>query len=231
MTYRRYGRGGWNNLGPMLAMMAAQAASEWDDSGRRSRRSREAEPEIDIDIDLDWQEGPRVRKRRGRMFATGELRLALLALIAEEPRHGYELIRAVEDMTGGSYAPSPGAVYPTLQMLEEEGLIKPTKVKDAEDGDDGEDADSSSKKPFKVTKAGKAELEERAEEVDELMERLGAHGKRAEKVRQKSPDLFRAMGNLASVLKNRARAGKLDQKAIDEIVDIIDEVAKRIERL
>jgi DNA-binding PadR family transcriptional regulator len=165
------------------------------------------------------------RRRRGRMFGTGELRLALLALINEEPRHGYELIRAVEDMTGGAYAPSPGAVYPTLQMLEEEGLIKQTKPKT----DDEEE--TSGKKPFKATKAGKAELKERDDEVEALMGRLGEHGMRAEKVKEKSPDLFRAMGNLASVLKNRARAGKLDQKTIDEIVDIIDEVAKRIERL
>ena len=213
MSYGR-GRGGWNNLGPMIAMMAASAASDWDQNERRSRRSR------------DWQDDARPRKRRGRMFGSGELRLALLALINEEPRHGYELIRAIEDMTGGSYAPSPGAVYPTLQMLEEEGQIKPAKVKAGEDDEDG-----SSKKPFKATKLGKAELAERAEEVDELMGRLGEHGVRAEKVKAKSPDLFRAMGNLATVLKNRARAGKLDQKAIDEIVDIIDEVAKRIERM
>lgn len=213
MSYGR-GRGGWNNLGPMIAMMAASAASDWDQNERRSRRSR------------DWQDDARPRKRRGRMFGSGELRLALLALINEEPRHGYELIRAIEDMTGGSYAPSPGAVYPTLQMLEEEGQIKPAKVKAGEDDEDG-----SSKKPFKATKSGKAELAERAEEVDELMGRLGEHGVRAEKVKAKSPDLFRAMGNLATVLKNRARAGKLDQKAIDEIVDIIDEVAKRIERM
>lgn len=223
MTYGKYGRGGWNQLGPMIAMMAAQAASEWEGgegrSGRRARRDR--------DTAEDWQDGPRRRRRRGRMFATGELRLALLALIAEEPRHGYELIRAIEDMTGGSYAPSPGAVYPTLQMLEEEGLIKPAKIKvEAED-----EEETSSKKPFKATKSGKAELADRAEEVDELMARLGAHGARAEKVREKSPDLFRAMGNLGTVLKNRARAGKLDQKAMDEIVDIIDEVAKRIERM
>ncbi|EAQ29345.1 hypothetical protein NAP1_01195 [Erythrobacter sp. NAP1] len=202
----------------MLAMMAAQAANEWDSSSerdeRRSRRSR------------TWHDGAKTRKRRGRMFGTGELRLALLALINNEPRHGYELIRAIEDMTGGSYAPSPGAVYPTLQMLEEEGLIKPAKVKAASDDDE-----ASSKKPFKVTKAGKSELADREDEVDELMGRLGEHGARAEKVKAKSPDLWRAMGNLATVLKNRARAGKLDQKAIDEIVDIIDEVAKRIERL
>ena len=214
MTWRKYSGSGWNSLGPMIAMMATQAANEWERDARRDRaRSRR-----------DWKDNVRARKRRGRMFGTGELRLALLALINEEPRHGYELIRAIEDMTGGGYAPSPGAVYPTLQMLEEEGLIKQTKPK-------SEDEEGGSKKPFKTTKAGKAELKDREDEVDALMGRLGEHGERAEKVKQKSPDLFRAMGNLASVLKNRANAGKLDKETIDEIVDIIDEVAKRIERL
>lgn len=216
MTWNRYGRGGWNNLGPMIAMMAASAASEWDDDDfrKRGRKGR------------DWSDGARRRKRRGRMFGQGELRLALLALINEEPRHGYELIKAIEDMTGGAYAPSPGAVYPTLQMLEEEGQIKPAKAK-AKDGEE----DTGGKKPFKATKSGKTELEQRGEEVEELMGRLNEHGDRAERVQQRSPDLFRAMGNLASVLKNRAKAGKLDQDTIKEIVDIIDEVAKRIERL
>lgn len=216
MTWNRYGKGGWNNLGPMIAMMAASAADEWnDDAERRVRRN-----------ERKWKDRDFGRNRRGRMFAQGELRLALLALIDQEPRHGYELIKAIEEMTGGGYAPSPGAVYPTLQMLEEEGQIKPAKAKAKDD-----DGDTSGKKPFKATKSGKAELAERASEVDELMGRLGEHGERAERVREKSPDLFRAMGNLASVLKNRARAGKLDNAAIDEIVDIIDEVAKRIERL
>ena len=213
MTWNGYGKGGWNNLGPMIAMMAASAASDWDSEERRSRRRGR-----------DWQDGP--RKRRGRMFASGELRLALLALIDREPRHGYELIRAIEDMTGGGYAPSPGAVYPTLQMLEEEGQIKAAKAKAKDD-----DGDTSGKKPFKATKSGKAELAERASEVDELMGRLGEHGERAERVREKSPDLFRAMGNLANVVKNRAKTGKLDKDTVDQIVDIIDEVAKRIERL
>ncbi|MDJ0976908.1 MAG: PadR family transcriptional regulator [Erythrobacter sp.] len=216
MTWRKYRGSGWSSLGPMIAMMAAQAANEWEeDTRRRPKRSRR-----------DWKDGVPARKRRGRMFGQGELRLALLALINEEPRHGYELIRAIEDMTGGAYAPSPGAVYPTLQMLEEEGLIKQTKPKA-----DDEDGETSGKKPFKATKAGKAELKDRDEEVEALMDRLGEHGARAEKVKEKSPDLFRAMGNLGSVLKNRANAGKLDKATIDEIVDIIDEVAKRIERL
>ena len=207
--YRKYNRrGGWDKLGPAIAMMAASGNWnmdwDWDDGDDRSRGGH-------------GDGGPRKgRKRRGRMFGSGELRLALLALIAEEDRHGYELIKAIEDMTGGSYAPSPGAVYPTLQMLADEGKIEEAKSKDA-------------KKPFKATAEGEAELEERKDEVDALMGRLGKHGERAEKVR--SPDLFRAMGNLATVLKNRARAGKLDKAAMDDIVDIIDEVAKRIERL
>ena len=217
MTWQKRGMGGWNNLGPMIAMMAASAASDWEHSDeRRSGRSG------------GWQDGQRRRKRRSRMFGQGELRLALLALINEESRHGYELIRAVEDMTGGAYAPSPGAVYPTLQLLEDEGLIKAAKPKSKKTD---EEADASSKKPFKTTKAGKAELAERSDEVDKLMGRISEHGDRAERVKERSPDLFRAMGNLGTVLKNRAKAGKLDQTAINEIVDIIDEVAKRIERM
>lgn len=218
---RRYSRrGGWEKMGPLMAMMAASGGNwnaswgDWDsDDGIRAGGFGDG-PE---DGPGGAGRGPGGRrKRRGRMFGVGELRLALLALIAQEERHGYELIKAIEDMTGGSYAPSPGAVYPTLQMLADEGKIEEAKSKDA-------------KKPFKVTDHGTAELEERKEEVDAVMARLGKHGEHAEKVR--SPDLFRAMGNLANVLKNRARTGTLDKKVMDDIVDIIDEVAKRIERL
>ena len=154
--------------------------------------------------------------RRGRMFGHGELRLALLKLLADAPRHGYELIKAIEELTGGDYAPSPGAVYPTLQLLADEGLIE-------EQGDD------TPRKAFAATEAGRAELADKAEEVEALFERLTAHAEREQ--RGRSPHLFRAMGNLANVLKHRARSGKLDQEAVEQIVDMIDEMAKRIERL
>ena len=68
-----------------------------------------------------WGRGRRGRKR---MFESGEVRLVLLKLIADEPRHGYDLIRAIEDLTGGEYAPSPGVVYPTLTLLQDMGLIE-----------------------------------------------------------------------------------------------------------
>src|ERR1051326_5989369 len=59
--------------------------------------------------------------RGGRVFDHGDLRLLILQLIAEKPRHGYELIKAIEEQLGGSYSPSPGVIYPTLTMLEELG--------------------------------------------------------------------------------------------------------------
>jgi DNA-binding PadR family transcriptional regulator len=230
MTWNRYGRGnGWDKLGEAIAMMAMsnvgnmgagnmgagsfgpgfKAKWRWDSDEGEAEGAEGAER-------AEGFRGPGRRQRRGRMFASGELRLALLALIAENPSHGYELIKGIEEMTGGGYAPSPGAVYPTLQLLEDEGAIAEA---DAE----------GSKKPYAVTPQGEAELEERKGEVAELMKRLGRHGERTTTVR--SHDVFRAMGNLGSVLKNRAKAGKLDEAAINEIVDMIDEMAKRIERL
>jgi hypothetical protein len=62
--------------------------------------------------------------RRPRMFDGSELRLVLLRLIADEPRHGYDLIRAIEALTGGAYAPSPGVIYPTITLLDEMGFIE-----------------------------------------------------------------------------------------------------------
>lgn len=220
MSWNRYGRGGgWEKFAEAMAMMAMNgnmnfAGPRFDKPGANMRwryDSDEAEAEGEGE-----SRGPGRRGRRGRMFASGELRLALLALIADKPSHGYELIKEIEELTGGAYAPSPGAVYPTLQLLEDEGAIEEAEAEGA-------------KKPFAATDKGREELSTRTEEVETLMRRLGRHATRAENVR--SPDLFRAMGNLGSVLKNRARAGKLDERTINEIVDMIDEMAKRIERL
>src|SRR6185503_2960187 len=71
-----------------------------------------------------WSGEEEGRGRRRRVFDSGELRLLLLRLIADEPRHGYELIRAIEELSGGVYAPSPGLIYPTLTMLHEMGQIE-----------------------------------------------------------------------------------------------------------
>jgi DNA-binding PadR family transcriptional regulator len=212
MSWNRYGRGGgWEKFAETMAMMAMQNAGNMNFGPGMKARWR-------FDSEEDGEDGSRHRRRerRGRMFAQGELRLALLALIAEKPSHGYELIKEIEEMTSGAYAPSPGAVYPTLQMLADEGQIAEAEAEGA-------------KKPFAATAQGREELETRKDEVEALMRRLGRHGERTTTVR--SHDLFRAMGNLGTVLKNRARSGKLDEATINEIVDMIDEMAKRIERL
>ncbi len=157
---------------------------------------------------------------RRRRFAGAELRLVLLKLIADEPRHGYELMKALEELTEGAYAPSPGTVYPTLSLLEDEGAI----------AEDDRDTDAK-RKAFVVTEAGRAELAEKADEVESLMARLAELGGRRERERGNWPQLWRAMTNLGGVLKNRMRGGGLGADAIDEIVGIIDEAARRIERL
>ncbi len=213
MSWNRYGRGGgWDKFAEAMATMAMNGNVNFGGPGMKMRWRTDSDEGEDAE---GFRESAR-RGRRGRMFGQGELRLALLALVAEKPSHGYELIKGIEEMTGGAYAPSPGAVYPTLQMLADEGQIEEAEAEGA-------------KKPFVATAQGREELETRKDEVEELMRRLGRHATRAERMR--SPDLFRAMGNLGSVLKNRARSGKLDERTINEIVDMIDEMAKRIERL
>ena len=167
----------------------------------------------------DKAEGMR-KSRRRRMFATGELRLLLLHLIAEEPRHGYELIKAVEGMTGGTYSPSPGTVYPTLSLLQDEGLIREVE-------------DDESRKAYRATEKGRGELADRKDEIEALVQRID--GQRRHRARSgkafATPEMFRAVGNLTTVLKNRARSGKLDEDTMREIVDLVDELAKKIERL
>jgi DNA-binding PadR family transcriptional regulator len=108
--------------------------------------------------------------RAGRMLATGDLRLIALALIAEQPRHGYEIIKVLEDKTAGWYAPSPGIVYPTLTFLEEAGYV----TAQAE----------GAKKLYAITDEGKAHLAENQDFVDAVLERMSAIGEKARRIRE-----------------------------------------------
>jgi DNA-binding PadR family transcriptional regulator len=161
-----------------------------------------------------WGGGHRRRDRK-RMFEGGELKLVLLKLIADEPRHGYELIKAVEEMTDGDYAPSPGIVYPTLTMLEDMGFIAARKSKD-------------SKKIYEATEEGQAHLEENDEEVDDLIERLEGHGH--SRRHGQRPEIGRAIGNLMTALSNRVANDVWNEALLEEVIDILDEAAQRIER-
>ncbi|WP_293990970.1 PadR family transcriptional regulator [Sphingomonas sp.] len=160
--------------------------------------------------------GGRGEGRSRRMFDGGELRLVLLKLIADEPRHGYDLIRQIEELTGGAYAPSPGVVYPTITLLDDMGFIAQQQSEGA-------------KKAFAITEAGTAELDANAEQVAALMARLTALGEERQKT--DSTSVRRAMGNLREVLVNRLSAGDVDEATLHEVVALIDEAAQKIERL
>ena len=97
--------------------------------------------------------------RMGRMFGQGDLRLVLLALIADKPSHGYDLIRTIEAKFGGAYAPSPGTVYPTLTLLEEQELI-------------AAEAAPGGKKSYMATAKGQQFLADNIEHVKALMTRI-----------------------------------------------------------
>ena len=153
---------------------------------------------------------------RGRMFGSGELRLVLLALVSETPRHGYELIKAIAELSGGNYAPSPGVVYPTLNLLTDEGLI-------AEQAGDG------ARKSFAVTDAGRAELDQRVDEFEKIVARLKALAE--ERERHSAPPLKRAMGNLFMAVRSRMGGTESDRETMHQIAEILDEAARKIERI
>ena len=151
---------------------------------------------------------------RRRMFDGDDLRLILLALLEEQPRHGYDLIREIEERTGGTYAPSPGVVYPSLTMLDEMGHIDEVKEEGA-------------RKRYQISDAGRAYLSEKREEVETLMARLSQLGERSAR-RERAP-LRRAMASLHMALRQALMDG--DEALAHQIVDIIDEATRKIERL
>jgi DNA-binding PadR family transcriptional regulator len=162
----------------------------------------------------DW--GNRRGRNRKRMFESGQLRLVLLKLIADEPRHGYDLIRAIEELTGGEYAPSPGVVYPTLTLLQDMGFIEEAAVEGA-------------RKPFQVTDEGRAHLEEKSDEVEDLLERLS--GLAPNRAHQAGPAIGRAIKNLMTALSHRVSRDGFDEDLLHEIAAILDEAAQRVERV
>ncbi|WP_437364732.1 PadR family transcriptional regulator [Inquilinus limosus] len=168
--------------------------------------------------------------RAGRMLAQGDLRLLALALIEEQPRHGYEIIKLLEEKTGGWYSPSPGTVYPTLTYLEEAGYV----TVEAE----------GSKKLYRITDEGRAYLDANRGIVDAVLGRLATAGEKMawvnkmmggerERERERSsrmPSLVvAALDNLREAAEQRLQAGA-DPEAETRIVEILARAAAEIRR-
>ncbi len=164
--------------------------------------------------------------RAGRLLAHGDLRLIALALIAEQPRHGYEIIKVLEDKTAGWYSPSPGIVYPTLTYLEEAGYLTA--------------ATEGAKRLYSITDAGRAHLADNRDFVDAVLERLGAIGEKVARMRRRFgadederggpgvPPLVRAaIENLREVAAKRLDE---DAEAEARVVEVLARAAAELKK-
>ena len=152
---------------------------------------------------------------RGRLFDAGDIKLVILKLLAEQPSYGYQLIKTMEQRLAGGYTPSAGVIYPTLTMLEEEGLATATS--------------ENNKKVYAVTPEGLEFLEANKPRVDQLFDRLEEAGRGFE--RGRSPELMKAFGNLRGAVMARMARGNAKPEQIQKIAETINHAARTIDEL
>ena len=153
--------------------------------------------------------------REGRMFDSGELRLVILALVAEKPRHGYEIIKELGERVGGDYSPSPGVVYPTLTMLEEMGYASASQ-------------DHAGRKLYQLTPDGEKFLADNKPQVEAIFARFGDED---DQRFARFISVKRAMLNLRATVRLRLRGRAATPEQIQAVVDALDAAAKTIERI
>ena len=160
--------------------------------------------------------GPRHRHGRwGRWFEPGEMRLVVLRLIREKPRHGYEVIKALEERMGGCYTPSAGSVYPTLQLLEDQGYVRIVE--------------EGGKKIYHITPEGESFLDENKDLLDEIGDRVreAIHGVAGGAM----GDVNMAFAKLAKrAFRDAWRSGP-DSERTKKIAEILSRALEDIEKL
>jgi DNA-binding PadR family transcriptional regulator len=156
--------------------------------------------------------------RRGRFFEHGEVRLAILSLLSEGPRHGYDLMKEMESRSGGTYKVSAGTMYPTLQQLEDEGLI----VSEQNEG----------RRVYQIAAAGRAELEREAETVNEIWKRAARWDDWG---RWMGPEAYamaaEPLGNLMKTTMRAVKRSGGQRKWVESIRDVLDRATHDIEEL
>ena len=165
----------------------------------------------DLQPDTAWSGRGGRRSSLGRFFAHGDLRLVVLHLIAEKPRHGYEIIKAIEESVGGAYSPSPGVIYPTLTFLEESEMI----LGDAEGG----------KKRYTITDAGRLSLSDQAIALDGVRMRIEV-SKRSLRGHDRPAEIHEAVHNLRHALQ--MHHGRWSPEEILRVRDLLNNTAKAI---
>lgn len=159
------------------------------------------------------------RSGGGRIFSHGGLRFVLLQLISDKPSHGYELIKLIEDRLGGSYSPSPGTVYPTLTLLEEQGYLL------------GENADAGGRKRYAITDVGKAFLEENRALTDAMLARLNGGVDGAGARGGRPPQVMRAIENLKLAMRMRLSREALTPDQANAFAAVLDHAAQELEKI
>jgi DNA-binding PadR family transcriptional regulator len=170
--------------------------------------ARTPHPERDHDHGRRFGRGGRL----ARFLEHGDLRMLVLHLINEKPRHGYEIIKAIEDLAGGAYAPSPGVVYPTLTLLEELGQVESTT--------------EGSRKSFAISPAGATALAENQAAVNALLARIASA-----QPRTVAAPVIRAMENLRTALRMKLEGCETSPELGRKVADALDAVARQIEDL
>ncbi|HLW93191.1 MAG TPA: PadR family transcriptional regulator [Roseiarcus sp.] len=148
-----------------------------------------------------------------RVFDHGDLRLVIMALLAEKPRYGYEIIKALEERVGEGYSPSPGVVYPTLTLLEEVGHATVSE-------------EHGGRRLYTLKDEGKAFLEANRATVDAILARIAESAPR----RGAPPQVRRAFENLFTAVRLRVRNQPLTEAQVRAIADVLDAAAKSIEQ-
>ncbi len=152
---------------------------------------------------------------RERMFDAGDIKIVILKLLSEQPSYGYQLMKTMEERLGGGYTPSAGVVYPTLTMLEEEGLASTSTAE--------------GKKVYSVTPAGLEYLKANAARVDQLFERLDEAGRGFK--RGRSPEILKAFMDLRGAVISRVWRRNATPEQIKKIAEAIHAAAEAIDKL
>lgn len=158
------------------------------------------------------KKGP--RGGRGRVFDRGDLKYAVLRLLAGKPMHGYEVMQALEDESGGWYTASPGSVYPVLQMLQDQGYVT---AREEEGG----------KRIYEITDAGRRFLEENSDRVEDVMDRVSDFASRF--TQSGMGDVTRSFVKLAQASFEEAVKRSGDPDAMKRIREILERAAKDVQ--
>jgi DNA-binding PadR family transcriptional regulator len=156
--------------------------------------------------------------RRGfgfRVFDRGDLKYMILRLLARKPMHGYEVMRALEEESGGCYSASPGSVYPTLQMLEDQGYV----VCEEREG----------KKVYSITEEGRRFLEDNGDLVDDILDRVSEISGRF--FRTEMRDLSRSFRRLAQVTFERGVRWAESPEQLERVREILERATREIEEI